>query len=713
MESVASAFDMARMLHAVAAPVRSSALATYRSRSILVSMGGVHGRLTATEVLGEGGLLSRVLEGHRPRTAQLDMAALVERCLDGDGVGLVEAGTGTGKTFAYLVPALLSGRRVVVSTGTRALQDQIALRDVPTLERAFGETLPVAVLKGLGNYLCVRRFEELLGSPESVTRRELVRHLPLVQEFRLRSMTGERGELTAIPEDAPIWPLVVATSETRVGKRCAHFDECFVARARTAAEQARVVVVNHHLFFADLALRRRNPLAAVIPPYDAVVFDEAHQLEDVLTQFSGIQLGGPRIDALVRDADRTLGRGDPQREPLLRTVMYRAGDLFDALPRGGRGEGKQALTRAMRAPTIDDRLASLEVALEALSAHCQSIEESEALLVLVRRIDELRDELVRILEVSEPGELVVYTESRGRNPWLCASPIDVARTFAREVLEVTPAVVLTSATLSTAGSFSFVKARLGIGDEVEEVLLESPFDVRAQAALYLPPMPDPREPRFVEAAAEEVRALTMASEGGAFVLTTSFRVMHALHAALELPLRDAGLEVLLQTSAPKSELLERFRRSERAVLFATQSFWEGVDVPGHALRLVIIDRLPFEVPTDPLVHARCERLELAGQSAFMEYLVPSAALALKQGFGRLLRREDDRGVVAILDPRLTTKAYGKTLLRSLPDVPRTNVRNEATWLLGDIRRTFLDARPAPEGAASSDELDARAKDGEP
>ncbi len=686
-------------------------------------------RLWLDDVFGEGGLLGRGLPGHEPRAGQRAMAELVGHDLEHGGVALIEAGTGTGKTFAYLVPALLSGARVVVSTGTRALQDQIAERDVPALSRILGEELPVAVLKGLSNYVCLRRHDELLASGESVSRPEIVRHLPLIQAFVRGSPTGQKKDLPEVPEDAAIWSLVESGSETRLGARCRFHDACFVSRAREEAEAARVVVVNHHLFFADLALRARG--ASVIPPYDAVVFDEAHQVGDVMTQFFGISLSAGRVDRLVRDVDRTMSSlrvSSDVSDRLLRQVLLVTTDLLDAIAKlgGGRAsEGRNSLSHEDR-ESIRDRLFDLESALEGASAHvrgCVDPDERahDALGPAARRIDELRNDLLVLVEGGHG--MVVWVEHRGRgarrSSVLGASPVDVSRAFREEVLERTRTVILTSATLTSgtsrtepsasepsrerverdgeeapkvASPFAFLRRELGIEGEVDELIVPSPFDFASQSALYLPELPDPRDPAFAEQAIEEVAALTLASGGGAFVLTTSVRALTELSRALAPTLRRAGVPMLVQGEEPKHLLLERFRAHGHAALFATLGFWEGVDVPGHALRLVVLDRVPFDVPSDPLVRARCERIEAEGGSAFKEHLLPSAALTLKQGFGRLIRTRADRGLVAILDARMRTKGYGKVLLRALPDARRLHDRAEA--------ESFLRALAQPPDAES-------------
>lgn len=643
--------------------------------------------LSVDDVLGEGGVLSRVIPGYTARPSQLAMAEMVEQSLANEGVALIEAGTGTGKTFAYLVPALLSGKRVVIATGTRALQDQIAQRDVPRLEEALGIKLPVAILKGLGNYVCLRRYEELLQSADSVGRPDIVRHLPLLTDFVRKSESGDRTELPSVPEEAPIWGFVESGSDTRIGPRCPFHDRCFITKARKAAEEARVVIVNHHLFFADLALKSRG--ANVIPPYDAVVFDEAHQVADVMTQFFGVSISTSKIDRLIRDIDRTVSSlrlASEISDRLLRTVLLTASDLFDAAGvldgKRSRSEGRAPLSSEDR-EQMRDELFSLEAALEALGAHVRGmIDEDErshdALLQATRRIDDTRNDLLTVLEGGYG--LVVWIESRGRQTILGASPVDVARHFREEVLTRTRSLVLTSATLQAGETFDFTRRELGIEGEVDELILPSPFDYPTQAALYVPELPDPREPGFMKEAAREVGELVKASRGGAFVLTTSFRAMTELSRALTVMLERAGLDVLVQGDMPKHALLDRFRSQEHAVLFATQGFWEGVDVPGRALRLVVLDRVPFDVPSDPLIRARCERLEAEERSAFKDYLLPSAALTLKQGFGRLVRSETDRGVVALLDGRLRTKGYGKVLLRGLPPARRVDKEEALAFL---------------------------------
>jgi ATP-dependent DNA helicase DinG len=624
-------------------------------------------RVRAAELLGEDGPLARALPGYERRDSQLRMAAMVEDALEHDGVALIEAGTGTGKTLAYLVPALLSGKKVVVSTGTRTLQDQIMDHDLPAIARHVGLSVRAACMKGLTNYLCRRRYRELLVSAET---REpaIARRLPMLIDWVGRTEHGDRAELDDLADDDPVWAAVQSSSETRIGARCSRYDECFVTKMRRRAEQAQLVVVNHHLFFADLATRGPHG-GGVLPAYDAVIFDEAHQLEDVATLFFGAQVSEQRLEKLARDFERaflSLGVWTHDGERVLRTLLDTSQAFFASLPVPARAESSRVELSDARMSVAAEPYHALDAALESLELGCvREAGAGQANAQLARRASQIREELARIVEAARTDD--VFCERRGARTTVGASPVDVSGLFRREVLQRVPAVILTSATLTTGGSFDFVKRRIGIDFEVDEATLASPFDHAKQAALYLPEVPDPRASDYLDAAVAEILRLVALTGGGAFVLCTSVRMMSTLASRCRPSLR---VPVFAQGEAPKSALLDRFRHAGDAVLFATMSFWEGVDVPGRALRLVIIDKLPFDVPTDPLVEARCRRLEEEGESSFMRYLVPAAALTLKQGFGRLIRTRRDRGVVAILDSRIRTKGYGSVFLRSLPDAAR-------------------------------------------
>jgi ATP-dependent DNA helicase DinG len=629
--------------------------------------------MDAGHLLGPTGPLARGVSGYEHRPGQIRMARAVQEVLEHDGKLLIEAGTGTGKTWAYLIPAALSGRRVLVSTGTRALQDQIMEKDLPALKRHLGIEIDAACVKGLGNYLCLRRFNEFQTSADALQPR-FARTLPVLRSWVESTKIGDRADLAAVAEEDPIWSRVVSGSDTRIGARCEYYDDCFVTRVRRRAESAQLIVVNHHLFFADLALRETG-FATVLPDYDAVIFDEAHQLEDTATLFFGSRLSTALIERLVRDARVAIGgdEGGKRHETrLLDAVLQRASNFFSALPANQNG-GRASLP-ADALP--HDELFALDNVLSELGAACRNAKPiRENVLQIARRTEQLRDALGSL---ESPGQ-VSWSLGGGRSPSVGSSPIDVGPLLRERLHERVPCIVFTSATLTTGGDFKFVKRRLGIDTEVSEEVVESPFRYEEQAALYAPThLPDPRTSDFPEAAAKEILALIRMSEGGAFVLCTSLRMMRIL---AKLVGDELDQEWFVQGDAPKQTLLDRFRDQGNAVLFATASFWEGVDVPGSALRLVIIDKLPFEVPSDPVVAARCERLDEAGESSFMRYLVPAAALSLKQGFGRLIRTTEDRGVVAILDSRIRRKGYGKVFLKSLPPARVCDTLDEVRALL--------------------------------
>jgi ATP-dependent DNA helicase DinG len=636
--------------------------------------------------LGPGGLFARGVPGYAPREAQLAMALAVEKALREDGTLLVEAGTGTGKTLAYLVPAILSGKKVVISTGTKTLQDQIVQRDLPLIEAQLGEAVSAACMKGLSNYLCLRRYEEFRVSAEA-SFGPLARQLPIVERWRETTHTGDRSELSALSQDAQLWHEVQSSSETRIGAKCAHFQPCFVTKMRKEAEAARILIVNHHLYFADLALRGPHG-GGVIPEHDAVIFDEAHLIEDVATEFFGVSVSTTKIEVLLRDAQRAFVAAGlfARSERMLAAVALTAARFFETLPRVKLGEsGRVPLMPEAFAVRLQEPMFALDNALDALSNFAQLEQsESEAIAQIARRAEQIRNEVALVAEGGQ-GDHVTWTLARGRSVSIGSSPVEIASVLREKLFLRGGASVLTSATLSTSGSFQYVKTRLGIDFPVDEACLASPFDYTQQAALYLPKgLGDPRDNAFLPRAAREICALIALTKGGAFVLCTSLRAMREL---AELSRSTLPYRVLVQGDAPNASLLDDFRADGNAVLFATAGFWQGVDVPGHALRLVIIDKLPFDVPSDPLVSARCHRLKERGEEPFMRYLVPSAALTLKQGFGRLIRSRSDRGIVAILDERVSTKGYGKVFLRSLPPARRCNTLAEL--------RDFWSEAPAP------------------
>lgn len=654
---------------------------------------------SALELLGPEGPFARELGGYEERSGQREMAAAVERTLAEDRVLLCEAGTGTGKTLAYLLPAVLSGRKVIISTATRALQEQIYFKDLPLVAEALGVNPRATLMKGLGNYLCRRRFEELRRSPAALEPGR-GRTIELVAKWIEESETGDLGELASLSEEDPVRLAVASSSDTRLGPACAHYDACFVTRMRREAEDAKIVIVNHHLFFADLALRGAHP-GRVLPDYDAVVFDEAHQLEDIATEFFGLRVTEAQLRRALADAERALRlagaldalfSGGNSAVPAAEAAAAR---LFDAVTRlVPSGDGRITLERDVWSGPLEERWLELDRALEAVEASAVAargrVEAArppnqgtivDALSASARRMEGSRERLAAVIDGG--AGRVTWVERGPRGGALSSSPVDLSWVLRERVFETVPAVVLTSATLATRarksdgegkGPFGYVRARLGLSGDairVDELVVESPFDFRKQALLYTPrDLPQPRSDDFVDVAAERVADLVRLTGGGCFVLTTSLRSMRAFHERLRAHVPKDRL--MLQGQAPKAALLGRFRAQTDAVLVATASFWEGVDVPGQALRLVVLEKIPFLVPSDPIVRARAEALESEGQNPFMDLHVPAAAIALKQGFGRLVRTRRDVGIVALLDERVHRRGYGRTLLESLPPAVRTD-----------------------------------------
>ena len=720
----------------------------------------------AAELLGPAGPFARTLPGYEARPSQLEMASAVERCLNSEGVLLIEAGTGTGKTLAYLVPALLGAgrKKVVISTATRALQDQIYYKDLPLALGILGLDVEVALMKGLPNYVCRRRHQEFRTSAESL-QPEWGRSLPLVDAWLEESQTGAIEELASLAEDDPIWSRITASSERRIGVGCPHFERCHVTAMKRRAASARLLVVNHHLFFADLALRGAHP-SSVLPDYDAVIFDEAHQIEEVATEHFGLSVSSARVARLVSDSARLLERQLGAAASEAQRIGQLGEALFDAVARVlPSNDGRAPLPPDLWAGEVEERWFALDTALEVLSGRiavaCDALTaersagyqrsaenqrsseyersagtETEALFALVRRAGSLRDDLASIAR-GMPGR-VLWFESAARSRKLSASPVELSQILQERLFDVTPSIVLTSATLTSgaapsasvassshdlsaaldrsaawdadpelapqswpdpeapvtpsarvSGPFGFQRQRLGLALDryrVDELTLHSPFDFESQALLYLPDdLPSPDAPSFAAAAAERTRELIELCDGGAFVLTTSLRSLHSLAQALAG--RVGSRRLCVQGEAPKAKLLERFRNAGDAVLVATSSFWQGVDIPGAALRLVVLEKAPFPVPSDPILMARARALTLAGESPFQRLHLPLAQLALKQGFGRLIRSRSDYGVVALLDARVHRRGYGRRLLEGLPPARRVTA-------LGDVAAFWTRFREA-------------------
>jgi ATP-dependent DNA helicase DinG len=643
---------------------------------------------TIDEVLGADGRLARALPGYEHRGDQLAMAHAVERALADRAYLVAEAGTGTGKTLAYLVPAVLSHRRVIVSTATKTLQEQIWQKDLPLLADACGLTFRAAYLKGRSNYFCLARGEEFARAPTFAVREE-AGLWPTIEAWSRETTTGDRSELD-LPDQLASWRDLSATSETCTGRECAHYEDCFVTRARAQAAEADVLLVNHHLFFADLAMRTSRAGVEILPEHDVVVFDEAHALEEVATEYFGLQVSSFRLDELARDAARAVA-DRPDLVSFMKAAtgeLRKAGDaFFQGVAEGLRGtrsrgsggfagrggpRGRGLPHEDVRAPLTDDVLLPLARDRERVDEALHGLRDllsdadSPALAQLARRAGELRVELAAVTAMKEPSR-VYFAETRGRGVFLRAAPIDVAEDLQERLYRRSDTVVFTSATLAAQGRFDYFRRTVGLAPEfdVTEIRYDGPFDYARQAALVSPDgLPEPNDPSFVERAAEVIRELATVTGGRAFVLCTSTRNMNALHRAC----RHLPYRILLQGERPKGKLLELFRE-EPSILFATASFWEGVDVPGEALSLVVIDRLPFAPPGDPVVQAKVRALEAQGGDGFSELQVPAAALALRQGFGRLVRTKEDRGLVAILDRRLVSKGYGRAFLATLPRCP--------------------------------------------
>ena len=669
--------------------------------------------LTIAKILGPGGLVAAALPGYEARPGQLAMAQRIGEAIDRDDRLFVEAGTGTGKTLAYLVPALLSGRKVVISTGTKTLQDQIARIDLPRLRAALPRPFTWAVMKGLGNYLCLRRLAEQTRQTSMVGNPELDRILAWAGA---PDTTGDRADLSELPDDSPLWREVSATPETRLGSRCPYFERCFVTGMRRHAADAQLVIANHHLFFADLALRSAWPEAQVLPPYDVVIFDEAHQIEEIATEFFGMHVSTQRVFALARDLGRTvgldLGRSQSASARLLATVGALGDGLRDHLPapRPGADEVRVPVpddlwggTRLRRYHDLDAVLDEVESWLGADGETVREARNSAELAGLGRRAAALRAELGTLVDRGHTGS-VRWIAATPRNVSLHASPIDVGPALARAFDLVPGPVIFTSATLTVAGSFDYVRARIGLRDAASEASYPSPFRYAEQALLYLAvDLPEPNDLRFGLAAAARAAELCAITRGRALLLFTSFRNLRIAEAHLRATL---PFPLLVQGERPRHVLLAALRDRIGSVLLATQSFWEGVDVPGEALSLVVIDRIPFAVPDDPLIAARIARIHEQGGDPFNGFQVPRAALALKQGFGRLIRSRSDSGIVAILDGRLARRHYGATLLASLPpDCPRTESMEDVSSFWAR-RRPDLVAQSPAAGAGAPARTDA-------
>ena len=664
---------------------------------------------TLYQFFSSGGVLSRTHPAYEFRRGQLQMAQAVEQALEEKRHLIVEAGTGTGKTLAYLLPVIRSGKRVLISTGTKNLQEQLFYKDIPFLEQALypnGEAkLRVCYMKGRANYLCRKKLYDLTDQPV-LSGLEEIEQYRAIAAWEKTTQTGDRSELASLPEASALWPKLDARSEACLGQECSSWDRCFITEMHRRAMESDIIIVNHHLFFADLSIKQATeyaPDAGILPEVGAVVFDEAHELEGVAGSYFGVSVSNLRIEDLIRDVESSL-----QRHHLLsatiagatRNLRERSQFFFALLPPGA---GRFAFqNRPQFLEENGDEFIGLMQALGRLASEIQNLSQKpEEVFSFVRRIEELQVQF-RFLMESEDRNTVFWIERRGgrgtsrdghgvsradksslesgalapeskttyrrSNVFLQATPIDVAPILKTCLFDQLDCAVLTSATLAVGGGFEYIRQRLGV-EHARELVLPSHFDYQNQALLYVPrDLPDPRTPQFSTRAADRIRRLLEITRGRAFCLFTSYAQMNEIYQRL---LGELEFPMLLQGDAPKSVLLEEFRLTPHAVLFATSSFWQGVDVQGEQLSSVIIDRLPFAVPTDPVVAARVRAVDEAGGNAFFQYQVPAAVITLKQGFGRLIRSLHDRGLLCLLANRRLNKRYGRVFLESLPNYRKT------------------------------------------
>jgi ATP-dependent DNA helicase DinG len=649
------------------------------------------------EFFGTDGLIARNHRDYEYREGQVRMAEAVMRAFDDRRSLVVEAGTGTGKTLAYLIPAVAAAlgrkQRVIISTGTKNLQEQLMEKDIPFLQRIMPKKFSAAYMKGRSNYACLYRINKAEDQP-ILDGMDDVAQFESVREWVFETQTGDRSELKDLPEGAGFWNRINARSEICLGQKCPEFEPCFITRMRERAENADIVIVNHHLFFADLAVRK-NQFGRVLPEYGAVIFDEAHLVEDIAADYFGLQVSSFQIEELVRDTDKLPINDVTALRDLSKLgarVTGFADQFWIRFTETRAGDGRRPLSATafaatdsdgeLRATPLGEAYFILDSYLERLAVSVDGYsDESPEAESVSKRIKQVRADLDFIVRQTDEN-FVFWFERRGKGTFLRAAPIDVSSIMRDKLHDKVETVVMTSATISSNGKFDFIIRRLGLdADHTDTLVAHSAFDHEEQAMMYIPSaMPDPRAPEYNQLAAEEIVKILNVSNGRAFVLCTSNAAMNALYETVSL---RVNFPCFVQGTMSKAGLLEKFRETPNSVLFATSSFWQGVDVQGEQLSCVIIDKLPFAVPTDPVISARTRQIEDAGGNSFFEYSVPQAVITLKQGIGRLIRSRGDRGIIAILDTRLRTKSYGRDFLASLP-------RMKVTSNISDLERVFED-----------------------
>ncbi len=643
--------------------------------------------LTPAEFLSARSPLVGHVEGFAARAQQQEMAEAIARTLDQYGMLVCEAGSGTGKTFAYLVPALMSGKKVIVSTGTKHLQDQLFHRDLPVVREALAIPVHVALLKGRVNYLCVHR----LGQAEieaGFLSPQVSADLQSIKAWAGRTQTGDRAELVDIPEDASVWPHVTSTADNCLGQECPLFNDCYVVKARREANEAEILVVNHHLFLADMALRDEG-FGEVLPGAEAVIFDEAHQLPEVASEFFGITLTSRQLIELARDSKNAYlseARDVPTFTETCGALEKTVAELRLTL---GSNDHRAAWEQAKADHAVSEALASLKAMLAHLQSELEPLaERAKVLESCGRRCALLLAQLNLFADVHENDHIQWY-ETRGRGFRLYETPLDISEAFQSRLNAYQCAWIFTSATLAIGSDFRHFTSQLGL-NEAEMLRWDSPYDYETQTLLYIPdPMPDPRDPSYTAAVINAALPVLKASQGRAFLLFTSHRALSEGRGLLEDRIK---FPLIVQGEGPRSELLRRFRALNNAVLLGTSSFWEGVDVRGEALSCVIIDKLPFASPEDPVLQARISKMQSQGRDPFVEFQLPQAVIALKQGVGRLIRDVRDRGVLVLCDPRLFTRGYGHVFLDGLPPMPQTRDIKDVRRFLSEHKSSEIRAK---------------------
>ena len=642
------------------------------------------------EFFAPNGVLAQAHPDYEFRKGQLQMAEAVEQALKERRHLVVEAGTGTGKTLAYLLPVIRANKRVVISTGTKNLQEQLFFKDIPFLESLLGP-LKVTYMKGRNNYLCRQKLYDLTNQPV-LSGLEEIEQYRAIAEWEQHTETGDRAELADLPENSALWHKLDARNDKCIGSKCPQVDKCFITEMHRRAHESDIIIVNHNLFFADLAIKQAvegTGAGGIIPEFEAVIFDEAHELEDVAGSYFGVTVSNLKVDDLIRDVEISL----KQKNALTPGVVQACGRLrersqffFSLIPQQGSEQRFAFTSRAEFLEENGDEYEGVIRQLTRLATELEAIKNKpEETFNHIRRASELQAQLAFIME-STSKNTVFWVERRGgkrgaqQNVFLQATPIDVSQILKGTLFDNVPTAVLTSATLAVSGGFSYITNRLGL-EHAREMIVPSHYNYPEQALFYVPPdVPDPRSPDFARKATDVIRRVLQCSQGRAFCLFTSYAAMNDIYERL---LGELDYPMLLQGSAPKSALLDEFRITPNAVLFGTSSFWQGVDVQGEQLSCVIIDRLPFAVPNDPVVAARVNAINADGGNAFFDYQVPAAVITLKQGFGRLIRSLKDRGVLVLLDNRIRTQRYGKVFIESLPAYRRTTEIQDVEFFFGE------------------------------